>query len=95
MPAHASPSHQEHSLRLSRPCAAQGPFALLGSGLFAQSAPAGRPPHCYPRLSAVDALVRSVPAVPVAWGGCCVGPRLHLHWLSLSSSSVYSPEIPI
>lgn len=93
-PAHASPSHQELSLRLSRPCAAQGPFALQGQ-VSARPAPAGHPPRRYPRLSAAGALLRSVPAVPVAWGRCCVGPRLCLRWLSPSSSSVYSPEIPI
>lgn len=64
----------------------------------AQSALAGHPLRRYPHLSAVDALLCSVPAVPVApvaWGSCCVGPRLRLRCLSLSSSSVYSPEIPI
>lgn len=53
--------------------AAQGPLALLGSGLSARSV-LHRYLRRYLRLSAAGALLRLVPALPVVWEGAAPSP---------------------
>lgn len=63
--AHASPLQHGYSWRLSPPCAALGPFALLGSGFSARAAPP---------LFPVTAVPWAVPALPGEWGRDSVLP---------------------